>query len=199
MLEVVVNAIKKIKTYTMDVSSKRRKALSNVVGSLLLIILTIVAALVLGHFVFGLFSSNSHNAQISISDVSIINPGGTGLTSGSGVSVVLTITDTGNDPVKITSISIGGITVYAGGHNIVLQPGQSLSFTGTITTNFYGGLTLTLTTTPSGSSNSITLSNSANINANAFNVGSTVVIKATGTDIVTNQQLATQVSTVVED
>lgn len=139
---MVLDAIKYIKTSAMDVFGKKRKALSNVVGSLLLIILTIVAALVLGHFVFGLFSSNSHNAQISISDVSIINPGGTGLTSGSGVSVALTITDTGNDPVKITSISIGGISVSAAADNIVLQPGQSVSFTGTITST---GITLVTT------------------------------------------------------
>ena len=190
---MVVDAIKKIKTYTMDVSSKRRKALSNVVGSLLLIILTIVAALVLGHFVFGVFSSNSHNAQISISDVSIINPGGTGLsTGGSGVSVVLTITDTGNDPVKITSISIGGLSVSAAADNIVLQPGQSVSFTGTITSTG-----ITLVTTSGGTQ--LSLSTTATVNANAFNVGSTVVVQATGTDVVTNQQLATQVSTVVQD
>ena len=185
----------------MKANSKGRKALSNVVASLLLIVLSIVAALLLGHFIFGLFSSNSHNAQISISDVSIINPGGTGLSSGGpGVSVALTITDTGNDPVKITSITIGGLTVTAGNNVIEIQPGQSLSFTGTITSNG-----LTLTTTPSGSTSSITLSSSSgssgssSVNANTFDVGSTVVIQATATDVVTGQQLATQVTTVVQD
>ena len=189
---MILDSIKYIKTYAMNISSKKRRALSNVVGSLLLIILTIVAALVLGHFVFGLFSSNSHNAQMSISDVSIINPGGTGLTSGSGVSVVLTITDTGNDPVKITSISIGGLSVSAGTNNIVLQPGQSVSFTGTITSTG-----ITLLTTSGGTQ--VSLSATGTVNANAFNVGSTVVVQATGTDVVTGQQLATQVSTVVQD
>ncbi len=176
------------------IGSKGRKGLSNIVGSLLMIVLTIVAALLLGHFAFGLFSSNSHNAQISVSDVSLINPGGTGLQAGgSGVSVALTITDTGNDPVKINSISIAGLT-FSAATPITIQPGQSVSFTGTITSA--GG---SLTTTSTGTATTYTLGTGATVNANSFNVGSTVVVQATATDVVTNQALATQISTVVQD
>ncbi|WP_252897026.1 hypothetical protein [Metallosphaera hakonensis] len=133
---------------------------------------------------------------MSISDISIINPGGTGLTGGQGVSVALTLTDTGNDPVNITQITIGGVTFTPNTTNhqyITIQPGQSLSLTGTIST------TATNTKLSYGTANGNSLTTTSTVNTNTFNVGSTVVIQVTATDIVTNQQLATQATTVVQD
>jgi len=155
-------------------SKKERRGLSNIVGSLLMIVLTIVAALLLGHFAFGLFSSNSHNAQISLSDISVLNPGGTAKTA----SVTVTVTNTGNDPVNITLVTVGGQTLFnstKSNHNITLQPGQSYTFI---------------------SPGSIT--NPININP-TLNVGSTIVVQVTATDTVTHQTLATQATTVVQD
>ena len=153
-------------------SKKERRGLSNIVGSLLMIVLTIVAALLLGHFAFGLFSSNSHNAQISLSDISVLNPGGNSQTA----SVTVTVTDTGNDPVSITSVTVAGQTLYSANANgnptlntVNLQPGQSYTFVGTINTN------------------------------TNLNVGSTIVVLVKATDTVTGQTLATQASTVVQD
>jgi archaeal flagellin N-terminal-like domain len=156
-------------------SKKERRGLSNIVGSLLMIVLTIVAALLLGHFAFGLFSSNSHNAQISLSDISVLNPGGTSPTA----SVTVTVTDTGNDPVSITSVTVAGQTLYPSNANgnpttVNLQPGQSYTFVGTINTN-------------------------TNLNVGYLNVGSTIVVQVTAKDIVTGQTLATQATTVVQD
>jgi len=156
-------------------SKKERRGLSNIVGSLLMIVLTIVAALLLGHFAFGLFSSNSHNAQISLSDISVLNPGGTATTA----SVTVTVTNTGNDPVNITSVTVGGQTLYPSINlpaksYIILQPGQSHTFTNNINTNPGGG-------NPT------------------LNVGSTIVVQVTAKDNVTGQTLATQATTVVQD
>jgi archaeal flagellin N-terminal-like domain len=157
-------------------SKKERRGLSNIVGSLLMIVLTIVAALLLGHFAFGLFSSNSHNAQISLSDISVLNPGGTATTA----SVTVTVTDTGNDPVNITSVTVGGQTLYqfnpTNKNYITLQPGQSYTF---VSSN-------TIKTNPGGGNPTL-------------NVGSTIVVQVTATDTVTGQTLATQASTVVQD
>lgn len=157
-------------------SKKERRGLSNIVGSLLMIVLTIVAALLLGHFAFGLFSSNSHNAQISLSDISVLNPGGTSPTA----SVTVTVTNTGNDPVNITSVTVGGQTLYQSSANsyIILQPGQSYTFTNTNTN--------AIQTNPGGGNPTL-------------NVGSTIVVQVTATDIVTKQTLATQATTVVQD
>jgi archaeal flagellin N-terminal-like domain len=155
-------------------SKKERRGLSNIVGSLLMIVLTIVAALLLGHFAFGLFSSNSHNAQISLSDISVLNPGGTA----PNPSVTVTVTNTGNDPVNITLVTVGGQTLFnstKSNHNITLQPGQSYTF-----------VSSTIQTNPGGGNPTL-------------NVGSTIVVQVTATDIVTKQTLATQASTVVQD
>ena len=163
-------------------SKKERRGLSNIVGSLLMIVLTIVAALLLGHFAFGLFSSNSHNAQISLSDISVLNPGGTA----PNPSVTVTVTNTGNDPVNITLVTVGGQTLYQSNAKsyIILQPGQSYTFTST--NNIY--------TNPTANP---TLTNPANYPT--LNVGSTIVVQVTATDTVTHQTLATQATTVVQD
>lgn len=169
--------------------NKKIRGLSNIVGSLLLIVLTIVAALLIGHFVFGLFSSNSHNAGISISDDSIIIPGGEYTTQGASVS--LTITDSGNDPAVITEVVLivngqniplyqNGTTNYitpqAGNYQTInngylIEPGQSLSLAGTITSKLVPLL----------------------------QTGQTVVIQVYGYDSVTHQSLSQQVSLVIQD
>jgi len=182
----------KTKSKNKKIKNKKIRGLSNIVGSLLLIVLTIVAALLIGHFVFGLFSSNSHNAGISISDDSIIIPGGEYTTQGASVS--LTITDSGNDPVVITQIVLiangNTYTLYSGastngnaitpqagtyqpvqGKGYLVEPGQSVSLAGTITSKLVPFL----------------------------QTGQTVVIQVYGYDNVTAQSLSQQVSLVIQD
>jgi flagellin-like protein len=186
-------------TTIKKVNKKMVKGLSNIVGSLLLIVLTIVAALLIGHFVFGLFSSSNHNAGISLSDESIIIPGGEYETQGATVSV--TITDSGNDPVVLSYVElvVNGKIYYlysgtgkapanaAGGsatalspisgqyqltkQGLLIEPGQSLTLSGTITSNLVPSL----------------------------QTGQTVVILASAADNVTAQTVSQQVSVVVQD
>jgi archaeal flagellin N-terminal-like domain len=188
---------------TKKINQKTVKGLSNIVGSLLLIVLTIVGALLTGHFVFGLFSSNDHNAGISLSDESIIIPGGE--YSNQGASITVTITDSGNDPVVLTIIELTAngktYTLYNGsgtlpawilgsataispisgnyqtisGKGILIEPGQSISLSGVITSNTQGFTNFQLQT------------------------GQTVVILVSGTDSVTGQTVTQQVSVVVQD
>lgn len=160
--------------------NSRKRGLSSVVGSLILVVITIVAALLLGHFVFGLFSSNSHNAAVTISDVNVAIPGGN---PKSPAYVTLSVTDSGNDPVTINTISVDGSQLYptattgatgslnasgTTGTTIKIQPGQTVTFTGTI-------------------------------NANTYQVGQTVEFTVTATDVNTGTSIATQTSTVVQD
>ena len=167
-----------MKSIRVNNTGKKRKAgLSNVVGSLLLIILTIIAALLLGHFVFGLFASNSHNAGLEVSDVSVILPGGN--TASSPTYVTLTITDNGNDPI---SIATGAITMFGG------TAAGSLAFSAAIpssTTTLQPGQSVTFTTTVPANS--------------GVQVGQTVVFTVTAKDTNTGQSLSTQTSTVVAD
>jgi flagellin-like protein len=162
---VHLNKIKGI----MKSNTKAKRGLSNIVGSLLMIILTIVAALLLGHFVFGLFSSNSHNAQISLSDISVIIPGG----NSANAYVTVTVTDTGNDPVKLTSLTVANNQITGATLPVTIQPGQSVTLQGTIPT--------------------------AQGTSPPLYVGQTIVVQATAQDINTGQNIATQATTVVQD
>ncbi len=167
-----------MKSIRVNNTGKKRKAgLSNVVGSLLLIILTIIAALLLGHFVFGLFASNSHNAGLRISDVSVIQPGGN---SAGPMYVTLTVTNNGDDSISLNTVTLalnsassvsGGwspSTAVSSGN--ILRPGQSVT------------LTTTLTGYPS-----------------TVGTGNTVVFSVTATDQATGTSLSTQASTVIAD
>ncbi|BCU68198.1 hypothetical protein HS7_16350 [Sulfolobales archaeon HS-7] len=184
---------------TRNSRKKVKRGLSNIVGSLLLIVLTIVAALLIGHFVFGLFASNSHDASVSVSDASVIIAGGN--YKANGASIAVTVTDSGNDPLAISEIALGANGVQsalwkasasggngggsttnyitpAGGEYEVLsdgallvEPGQSVTFQGLM---------------PSSSGISLT-------------VGQTVVFVVIGQDNVTSQSIINQYSVVVQD
>jgi len=181
----------KMANTTKKVNKKTVKGLSNIVGSLLLIVITIVAALLIGHFVFGLFSVNSHNAGISLSDESIIIPAGEYQTQGASISV--TITDSGNDPVVLTTVELiangNTYTLYSGssttnaispisgnyqsvqGKGLLIEPGQSLTLSGVVNSKIVPSL----------------------------QTGQTVVILASALDNVTGQTVSQQVSVVIED
>ena len=176
---------------TKKVNKKMVNGLSNIVGSLLLIVLTIVAALLIGHFVFGLFSSNSHNAGISLSDESIIIPGGEYQTQGASVSV--TITDSGNDPVVLTTVNL-----IANGNTYTLYSGSSTTNTiSPISGNYQTVQNKGLLIEPG---QSVTLSGVVNSKlVPSLQTGQTVVILASGVDNVTAQTVSQQVSVVVQD
>jgi flagellin-like protein len=181
------------------VNKKMVKGLSNIVGSLLLIVLTIVAALLIGHFVFGLFSSNSHNAGISLSDESIIIPGGEYQTQGASISV--TITDSGNDPVVLTTVELiaNGNTYYLYTGSGTLPTGASGSATAIspISGNYQSVQGKGLLIEPG---QSVTLSGVVNSKiVPSLQTGQTVVILASAVDNVTAQTVSQQVSVVVQD
>ena len=177
-------------------SEKGKKGLSTIIGSLLLILLTVVAALLLGHFAFGIFSANEHSGQISIADASVINPGGAGPSS-VPVYVTFTVTNNVNDPVKITSVDVAGLYVSLS-TPVTLQPGQSVTFNGTIT--YTSGATQPYTITLTYGTNKVTVSGSSiDTSSGSLDVGSTLVISVLGQDQVTSQYLATQASVVIQD
>ena len=172
------------------INKKMVKGLSNIVGSLLMIVLTIVAALLIGHFAFGLFSTNSHNAGVSISDASIIIPGGE--FGSQGATVTVTLTDSGNDPVYLTTVQLivngktydlyntstqlikpisGNYKTY--NNETLVEPGQAVTLSGVISSSTFSSLLL--------------------------QTGQTVVILASGVDNVTAQTVSQQVSIVVQD
>lgn len=154
-------------------NKKARRGLSNVMGSLLLIILTAVSALLVGHYVFAMMNTTQHNPSLAITDVSAINPGNAFVNV--PVYVQFTVYDNGNTPIVLQQIDIAGIVVS--GFTIYIEPGQTVSFNATIT---YSSGTYHLTLyddlgqVGSGSASSIQSS------TGTLNVGSTIVVQALG-------------------
>src|SRR5580658_2706081 len=98
-----------------------RKAISPIISTVLIIAVTLIAAVSIGGFVFGIFGSESNSARVQITGITLLgaNLGGgsnaaspTCSTTGAPNSIILT--NTGTAPASATSVSItfGGL-VYA--------------------------------------------------------------------------------------
>ena len=82
---------------------KGRKAISPVIATVILIAITLIAAIAIAGFVFGLFGSFTSNAQVTA----------TATCKASGATCVVTLSNTGtaNTNVLSASITFGGQTV----------------------------------------------------------------------------------------
>ncbi len=83
---------------------KGRKAISPVIATVILIAITLIAAIAIAGFVFGLFGSFTSVARLSVST--------TNIASGTTPSGTITIQNTGTANAAIDSISLvyGGVT-----------------------------------------------------------------------------------------
>jgi len=86
-------------------SPKRRKAISPVLATVILIAITLIAAIAIAGFVFGLFGSFTSSAQVS-AQVQLCHHESTG---GDNCRVLLTNTGTSNVAASACSISISGV------------------------------------------------------------------------------------------
>jgi len=88
--------------------TKNRKAISPVLATVILIAITLIAAIAIAGFVFGLFGSFTSSAQVS-AQVQSCTAGTTGSHSGNNVCIV-TLRNTGTSNVAATgcSIQVGG-------------------------------------------------------------------------------------------
>ena len=160
---------------TKNATDKRRRGLSNVIGSLLLIILTAVSALLLGHYAFTTMTAIEHNPSIIISDASAINPGDA--FPSTPVYIQFTVTDNGNVPMTLGSISIAGININLN-PTVLVEPGQTLSFNAVLTYNT-SSKTYTLQVSALGYGYSATASSIVSSSGGLW-VGSTIDIQVMG-------------------
>jgi len=100
--------------------TRQRKAISPIVATVLIIAVTMISAVSIGGFVFGMFGSDSNSAQVQITGISLVGAtlaGGTNSASptcstGTAPNSII-LTNTGTSPASATSISITyGGTVY---------------------------------------------------------------------------------------
>src|SRR6266576_603845 len=100
----------------------KRRAISPIIATVLIIAVTLIASVAIGGFVFGIFSQGQNSAQIAVTGTALL---ATSFTSGGSTSTFtcattssgsyLTVTNTGTGSVASATISItwGGInTAY---------------------------------------------------------------------------------------
>jgi len=99
----------------------QRRAISPIISTVLVIAITLISAVSIGGFVFGIFGSSSNSARVQITGITLV---GTTLGGGSnaasptcstaGAPNSLILTNTGTAPASATSVTItfGGL-VYA--------------------------------------------------------------------------------------
>src|SRR5271163_2258331 len=93
--------------------SRRRNAISPIIATVLIIAVTLISAVSIGGFVFGMFGSDSNSARVQITGISLV---GTTLAGGSnsasptcatgGAANSIILTNTGTAPAAATAISI---------------------------------------------------------------------------------------------
>jgi len=84
---------------------KRRKAISPVLATVILIAITLIAAIAIAGFVFGLFGSFTSSAQVSASVLHCYVTGGTAPHNATN-NCLVNLTNTGTSNVGVTSCSI---------------------------------------------------------------------------------------------
>jgi len=110
-------------------SARRRKAISPVLATVILIAITLIAAIAIAGFVFGLFGSFTSTAQVTVSYSSLAGgavPAGTMLVLNSGTS---------NTNANAVSLTYGGQTCSAAitGSPVTLTAGKAPGITLTVT------------------------------------------------------------------
>ena len=86
-------------------SAKRRNAISPVLATVILIAITLIAAIAIAGFVFGLFGSFTTSARVQIAQATIVD---SATTPGVGSSLLALNTGTSNTIANTVSLTFGG-------------------------------------------------------------------------------------------
>ena len=140
------------------VNSRKRKAISPVLATVILIAITLIAAIAIAGFVFGLFGTFTNNAQVSVTAVSVSNDGATytlrfqnsGTIAATVNSVTITYGSGGAThtasctPAAANSVPPGGqlVLMDTGPNNCDLAVGGLTAFPGVVGAQFSGSASL---------------------------------------------------------
>ncbi len=107
----------------------QRKAISPIIATVLIIAVTLIAAVAIGGFVFGIFGSSSNSAQVSVTAQAIKaadsnTGGGTQFAWGAAAGDFVTLTNTGSAATTVTGMTI----TWAGAVNSFTPP-TTLTYT----------------------------------------------------------------------
>jgi len=109
-------------------SPRRRKAISPVLATVILIAITLIAAIAIAGFVFGLFGTFTSGANLQLSIVTCNHTGGGAGTAG---YCQLSITNTGGASGSITACSLYGAAGFVGGAKTVVTSSTQVITAGT--------------------------------------------------------------------
>jgi len=117
----------------LRIPTRTRKAISPVLATVILIAITLIAAIAVAGFVFGLFGTFTTTAQVSASVVSCVSKNGANVAV---CTVSLTNTGSGNTAVNACYISVAGVNTagtWAKTGGTDLKAGDNLAGTCTLT------------------------------------------------------------------
>lgn len=148
---------------------KERKAISPVIATVILIAITLIAAIAIAGFVFGLFGSFTSSAQVTATASLVASATSGALTTPSGLSCATTTPASGSYVTAINSgtgsVSVTGVSITSGGSTVSATVATcSVGASGSGTATQY--LALTVGTTPAKGTQftgSLSLSNGATV------------------------------------
>ena len=139
-LFIVHNIMRQMQTYYYKqmysipklgkLARKSKKGLSSILGTVIVLAITIALGALLYAYANGMFGNLTQNVNVAAQAQLIVNP------STGGAYLQYSLTNNGNIKVNITSISINGKSVTAG---ISLNPGETYQNVVTLTGNFTPG------------------------------------------------------------
>ncbi|WP_149528631.1 pilin subunit UpsA [Sulfuracidifex tepidarius] len=118
---------------------KRRKAISSMLGTIMVISITLVLGGLLYAYSTGMFGNLTHQVDISPSVTLVVNP-----TSNSAY-VDYSFANDGNIQVVLKSISVGNSTFTLGSNGLTLNPGQSVQGSLSLSGSYSAGSYYTVT------------------------------------------------------
>jgi flagellin-like protein len=126
---------------TTTTSERQRKAISPIIATVLIIAVTLIAAVAIGGFVFGLFGASSNTAQVSAVNAALAHPTAVGTFAAACAASApastpgfIQLSNTGSANTVVTSFSL----TYGGNTYSVAPTGGTLC---TVT----GGVTIYMT------------------------------------------------------
>ncbi|MFP3317236.1 MAG: archaellin/type IV pilin N-terminal domain-containing protein [Candidatus Nanopusillus sp.] len=117
-----------------DANSARRKAISPIIATIILIVITVVAGAFLYVYATGMLHSSAASQVANVQSASLVVPGGTG-------AGTLTVTISNGGTVTITSVNVTNFAGQAVDVQLIttpIAPGQTAS--GTLTSSQISGL-----------------------------------------------------------
>ena len=112
--------------------SKSRKGISSILGTVIVLAITIALGALLYAYSQGMFGNLTQNVNVNAQAQIIVNP------SSGNAYLQLTLTNNGNTNVEISNVTVNDIAV-PNASGISLQPGQTYQNVFTLSGNFTAG------------------------------------------------------------